>query len=111
MSEDYVMKCPFCRTETKYIIRHIASYSALINQAEFKAHFKIYKEAKVKEDQRNRKRKSREKQRAEDEKKMKEDIARQKRANRAKQRAEDEAKVKEDQVKIKRKVGQLTKKK
>ena len=41
MSEDYVMKCPFCRTETKYIIRHIASYSAMINQAEFKAHFKI----------------------------------------------------------------------
>ena len=106
MSDDFMMKCPLCKSETKYIVRHIVHCSDHVNQAAFKAQFHIYKEDKRKKDQVNRKRKSRAIQRAQSEKKYKENQAKEKRETLAKQRAEDEAKVKEDQVNRK-KVGQI----
>ena len=44
MSDDYVMKCPLCKTETKYIVRHIGSNPYCKNQIdkeEFKSQFLI----------------------------------------------------------------------
>merc|ERR1712240_635203 len=79
MSDDFIMKCPLCKSETKYIVRHIVHCSDHVNQAAFKAQFQIYKEEKRKKDQVDRKRKSRARQREEDEKKYKENQAKEKR--------------------------------
>ena len=55
MSDEFIMKCPLCKSETKYIVRHIVHCSDHVNQAAFKAQFHIYKEDKRKKDQVNRK--------------------------------------------------------
>ena len=98
MSDDYIMKCPLCQVKTKYIVRHIVHCTDKVDQAEFKIQFRNYKEKKIKEDQVNRKRKSRAKQRAEDVEKVKKDQVISKNKSMAKQRVEDEKKVKKDQI-------------
>ena len=69
MSDDYVMKCPLCKTETKYIVRHIGSNTYCKNQIskeEFKSQFQLYKKEKANKDHANRQRAWRERQRAQD---------------------------------------------
>ena len=70
ISDDYVMKCPFCQIETKYIVRHIGANpncKTFIRQEDFKVQFKLYKEKKRKEDQVKRKQISKKKLREQDE--------------------------------------------
>ena len=62
MTDDYIMKCPLCKIETKYIVRHIGhdkNCKRYFNQDDFKLKFRLYKlnkdEDKIKADQRNRK--------------------------------------------------------
>ena len=62
MSEDFVMKCPMCLRDTKYIIQHISKSKGCklpgtLNS--FKDQFGKYKENHKKEGQRKHKEKSR----------------------------------------------------
>ena len=78
MSDDYVMKCPLCKTETKYIVRHIGSNTSCNNQIskeEFKSQFQLYKKEKANKDNANYQRAWRERQRSQNEEKTKKDIA------------------------------------
>ena len=46
MSEDYIMKCPICKKETKYIVQHVAQNKTCQNYVkpdEFKEQFTIFK--------------------------------------------------------------------
>jgi hypothetical protein len=78
MSDDYVMKCPLCKTETKYIVRHIGSNTYCKNQIskeEFISQFQLYKKEKANKDHANRQRAWRERQRAQDAEKAKREHA------------------------------------
>ena len=121
ISDDYVMKCPMCHIETKYIIQHISRKKDCMIYGDidsFKNQFQVYKKdytakvkqmnylskreqdnEKYKEDQRKRKEMSRIKQRQEDNEKVKEQQRKHQEASRIKQREEDNDKVKEQQRK------------
>ena len=42
MSDDFIVKCPLYKSETKYIVRHIVHCSDPVSQAAFKAQFQIF---------------------------------------------------------------------
>ena len=53
MSEDYIMKCPKCKIETRYIVQHITkspSCQKYVDPDQFKVQFTIYKKDKILKD-------------------------------------------------------------
>jgi type IV secretory pathway VirB10-like protein len=94
MSDDYIMKCPLCKTETKYIVRHIGSNTYCKNQIsldEFKSQCQLYKKEKTLTDQVNQK-----KLNEQNEEKAKREDANHQRTRREKQKAQNEEKAKKD---------------
>ena len=62
MSADYIMKCPRCRKETKYIVQHITKNPECqnyVNIERFKEQYNVYKKQKKLIDQNQRKSASR----------------------------------------------------
>ena len=101
MSENFIMKCPRCGMETRYIIQNLtkrASCQINIDLDTFKTQFQRFKdkdkENKLKK-QRENKQAERAKSRAADEEKVKEKRRCEETARRQKLRAADEVKVKE----------------
>ena len=101
ISENFIMKCPICDMETRYIIQHLTKRVGCqinIDLETFKSQFQRYKdkdkEKKLKK-QREKKQAERAKLRAADEDKVKQKMATEKAASRQKSRAADEEKVKE----------------
>ena len=112
---NYIMKCPRCNVETRYIIRHLSQSTPCkvgIHQEEFKKQFHNYKKRLqdadvVKENQRNRKAISRAKLRAENKELEMKKHREQERKNLINKRIVDHDKVKQQQrVRNKRWVAQ-----
>ena len=123
MSDDYIMQCPMCLKETKYIIQHLSKNKNCQIPGDldsFKSQFRIYKQkylqnrkreineacmrklreqenVKVKEAQRNRKEASRRNLREQDNEKVKEEQRNRKEAYMKNLREQDNEKVKEAQ--------------
>ena len=105
MSFDYKMKCPRCKVETKYIIRHVIQSircQAGINSIAFKIKFLEYKKQTkdmdtVRQEQRERKAKSRARMRALDNEKVKKQQREDKEKSRKELRAVNHEKVKGQQ--------------
>ena len=90
MSEDYIMKCPICKMETKYIVQHVAQNKTCQNYVkpdEFKDQFTIFKKPKTIKDKRNCKRKSRDTLREKDHGNVKDNQKKHKASSRANLRA------------------------
>ena len=100
MSDDYIMKCPRCCMETKYIIQHMyRSTKCKIpdDNDGFKNEFQLYKHNKVKEQERIWQEASMARKRALDNEKVKEQQRKRQKASMEKKRAHDNGKVKEQQ--------------
>ena len=97
-TDDFVMRCPTCQIETKYIIRHLGQREICKGKIDlnvFKDQFKTYKKDKEKKDNAIRQRIHREKMMTLDEKKAKELHAKQQRIHIEKMMKLDEKKAKE----------------
>ena len=96
------MICPNCKSETRYIVRHLLNHPGcqqIMVPNEFKEQFKTYKLDFTRDNQNKRKKQSRAQQRALNENKVKEDQNKWKKESTARQRAVNENKVREDQKK------------
>ena len=99
MSENYIMKCPYCNVETRYIVRHLIQKddcTKSIDMHEFQDQFKTFKAEHTNAIKRKVNQNSKTKQRAnkQDELKIKQNTWTKK--TRAKERAKYEDKVNED---------------
>ena len=104
MSAEYIMKCPICQAQTKYIVRHISANTcnSQICLKEFKLQFQVYKKEKAKIDNANRQRIYRAKMVKLDVNKAKENNAHHQRIHQAKMMKLDKNKAKEKHAKKQR---------
>ena len=106
MSDDYIMQCPMCLKETKYIIQHLSKNKNCQipgNFDSFKSQFGVYKQKYQQNRKRENKVVSRKKLREEDNEKVKEQQRNHKETSMKNLREQDNEKVKEEQRNRKKK--------
>ena len=104
MSDDYIMKCPMCLIETKYIIQHVSKKKDCKISGDldsFKDKFRVYKQYYTQELKRKIKQRSDIKRREENLVKVKVDQVRRKESSRIKLNKKENDKVKVQQRVIK----------
>ena len=97
LSENFIMKCPRCKAETRYMMKHITKNPTcqnIVSPNEFKLQFNIFKAEKLRQDNAERKRESRAKLRAENYEAVKRQHRNHQASSMAKLRAEDNEAVK-----------------